>query len=78
MDLSKAIMELQSEKARIEQAIALLEGMIHKEQAEKNQQTAPIKRRGRPGRKSMGAEERQQVAARMKTYWENRRNKVES
>jgi len=75
MDLSKVIKELRSQKERIEQAIAALEE-IRGAHVERRQQPAPVK--DRRGRKSMGAEERKQVAARMKKYWANRRNKAKS
>jgi hypothetical protein len=72
MDLSKVIKELRSQKEKIERAIASLEE-IQGAHVERHQQAAPVK--DRRGRKSMGAEERKQVAARMKRYWANRRSK---
>ena len=72
MDLAHIIEELRSEKERVEQAIALLDALQGGQSPENGQ--APTKHRGR---KSMDAEERQEVAARMKKYWENRRNEVE-
>jgi hypothetical protein len=69
MDLYKAIQQLYEEKERLERVIASLEEL---------QRTAglvptlphALKRRGR---KSMAADERQEVSARMKKYWESRR-----
>ena len=57
MDLSPILLELHSEKARIEQAIALLEG-LQRDYFERHQQVGPIKHRSRSGRESMDPEER--------------------
>ena len=62
MDLYQAIQELYEEKRRLDQAIAILAGQggIHATS-------------GRRGRKSMNEEERKEVSARMKRYWDGRR-----
>lgn len=64
MDLYQAIQELYEEKRRLDQAIAVLEaqGGIH-----------AVSQPARRGRKSMNDEERREVSARMKRYWEGRR-----
>jgi len=70
MDLYKAIQELYAEKEKLERVIASLEEL---------QRTAgalpvlprPAKRRGR---KSMSANERQEVSERMRKYWAGRRD----
>ena len=65
LDLQKAIRELYEEKDRIDGVIASLEEYLQ------NNRSTPAK--GRRGRKSMGPEERQEVAARMRNYWAGRR-----
>ena len=70
MNLTEIIRTLQVEKARVEDSIAALEAL----EASKRDAVLP----GRRGRKSMGAEERQQVSERMKRYWESRRMKQAS
>lgn len=64
MDLYQAIQELYEEKRRLDQAIAVLEGQggIH-----------AVSEPTRRGRKSMNDEERREVSARMKRYWDGRR-----
>jgi hypothetical protein len=69
MDLYKTIQQLYEEKERLERVIASLEEL---------QRTAgavplPPQASKRRGRKSMTAEERQEVSERMKKYWENHR-----
>ena len=69
MDLYRTIQQLYEEKERLEHVIASLEEL---------QRTAgavplPPQSSKRRGRKSMTAEERQEVSERMKKYWENRR-----
>lgn len=69
MDLYKAIQDLYAEKEKLERVIASLEEL---------QRTAgdlPLvpKTGKRRGRKSMSAQERQEVSQRMKRYWEARR-----
>jgi hypothetical protein len=63
MDTTKVLRDLKKELARVEHALAVLE------------QRASAPRNPR-GRKSMGAEERVQVAERMKAYWERRREQA--
>ena len=70
MDLSKAIQELYAEKEKLEQAIALLEG-LQKEAIEGSGKSKTKKRRGR---KAMDPEEREEVSRRMRAYWDSRRN----
>lgn len=65
MDLTKTIEDLRREKEKLERVIASLEEL--RAAAE-----VPVKRRR--GRKFMSLAERQEVSARMKIYWENRRN----
>jgi len=68
MDLSKTIQELYTEKERIDEVIASLEQFL----AAGGQ--GPMRRRR--GRKSMGADERQVVSERMRSYWATRRQKA--
>jgi len=68
MDLFKAIAELQVEKEKLDRVIASMEELQHS----KSGQSAPGGRSPR-GRKSMGAQERLDVSARMKRYWASRR-----
>jgi hypothetical protein len=70
MDLFKLIQELKAEKERLERVIASLEELEH---ASVLNISAPPDERKRRGRRSMGAEERQEVSARMKKYWASRR-----
>lgn len=65
MQLNQILADLYREKAAIEQTIANLEALNEKQPA----QPAGNRR----GRKSMGAAERLEVAARMKRYWAGRR-----
>ncbi len=64
MDLEKAIRDLLAERDRINGIILQLELM------QKRQVAPPQKQRGR---KSMSDEERAEVSARMRQYWESRR-----
>jgi len=66
MDLQKAIRELYEEKERIDSVIASLEQYL------KTEGSVLVSKRKR-GRKSMGPEERQEVSARMRSYWAARR-----
>jgi hypothetical protein len=71
MDIVKALRELYNEKKRLDTAIALLEarkkaGLIP---------TTTKNGKGRRGRKTMSAAERQEVSKRMTLYWEARRAK---
>jgi hypothetical protein len=67
MNLVKIIKELSREKEQLDRVIASLEAL----QAA-TEMRAVI--RSRRGRKSMGAEERREVSARMKRYWAAKRN----
>jgi hypothetical protein len=72
MDLYKAIRDLYAEKERLERVIASLEELQRNAQAAKEAKTKSARR----GRKSMNSKEREEVSARMKKYWENRRKKA--
>jgi hypothetical protein len=65
MDVEKLIAELNAEIEKIKGTIARLEQLRGSSSAATNG--------SRRGRKSMGAQERQQVSERMKKYWANRR-----
>ena len=67
MNLTEIIRTLQVEKAKVEDSIAALEAL------ETGRRDVGLP--GRRGRKSMGAEERQQVSERMRRYWESRRKR---
>lgn len=69
MDLENVIRELYGQKATLEQAISLLEGLQHKAVSP----SVPLGDTKRRGRKSMDLKERQDVSARMKKYWAARR-----
>jgi hypothetical protein len=69
MDYNKIIGELYADKQRLDRVIRQLE-QIH--DAQQGADTA-LRRRSPRGRKSMGAQERQEVSRRMKSYWANRR-----
>jgi hypothetical protein len=73
MDLYKAIQDLYAEKEKLERVIASLEE-LQKSADSLPSLPKPAKRRGR---KSMSAEERQEVSERMKKYWESRRQGVD-
>ena len=60
MDIHAMIRELNEQKAKLDRTIAALEALG----------SAPTPKRR--GRKSMGEEERQQVAERMRRYWAKR------
>ena len=68
MDFLKTLRDLYARKETVERAIATLEEM-----ARDRNQSLPASSASRRGRKSMGAEERQEVSKRMKRYWETRR-----
>lgn len=70
MDLYKAIQELYAEKEKLERVIASLEEL----QRTAVDLPAIPKDSRRRGRKSMNAEEREEVSERMKRYWESRRS----
>ena len=71
MDLDKAIQDLYVEKEKLERVIASLEEL------QRAASTVPVLLASKPakrrGRKSMTSEERQEVSARMRKYWEARR-----
>ena len=71
MDLYEAIRYLTGEKKRVERLIGILESMLSDTAGS---MPAP---RSRRGRKSMSAEERQQVSERMRKYWASRRGAKE-
>lgn len=62
MDLRRLIQDLLARKAKIQKAIDELEKLV-----------AAPKTKSRRGRRSMGAQEREEVSARMKKYWEAKR-----
>jgi hypothetical protein len=68
MDIYQAIRELYEEKLKLDQVIASLEQL--QEAASALPFPEPEKRRGR---KSMSAQERREVSARMRRYWASRR-----
>ena len=68
MDVSVLLRNLYIEKENIERAIAALEAL----QGICPSQEPVSKRRGR---KAMGPEERRRVSARMKRYWDKRRER---
>jgi hypothetical protein len=72
VDLSKILHKLYAEKDGVVQAIAALEEL----RRDRAGQSLPSSKRR--GRKSMGAEERQEVSERMKRYWASRRNRRQS
>jgi hypothetical protein len=65
MDLLPILSLLQAEKEKLDRVIASLEKL----QGITPTTAVP----GRPGRKSMGEEERREVSARMKKFWAERR-----
>ena len=67
MDIAETLLQLYAEKAKLERAITALEEL-------RAARTSTGVRADSPrGRKSMGAEEREEVSRRMKRYWANRR-----
>ena len=70
MNIDGAIRDLYAEKAKLERVIAALVEM----QRNSGGDIPPLsKSPERRGRKSMGADEREEVSARMKKYWAGRR-----
>ena len=67
MDLNKTINELRAQRDKLDAAIAQLESLSSPDGLIK------AFTHSRRGRKSMGAEERREVSARMKRYWAKRR-----
>ena len=74
MDYDKIIRELYADKQRLDRAITELERLELFHKARQGVGTSH-RTRGPRGRKSMGAQERQEVSQRMKRYWANRRSK---
>jgi hypothetical protein len=72
MDIVKALRELYNEKKRLDTAITVLEARIKAGRTGLGAKPA----KGRRGRKSMSAAERQEVSRRMRLYWEARRSQV--
>jgi hypothetical protein len=70
MDIVKALRELYREKKRLDTAIASLEARL---KTARPATSGAKPRKGRRGRKSMGAAERLEVSKRMTLYWEARR-----
>ena len=72
MDLRGILQGLYAEKRRLERVITSMEAVL---------KTAPSKEGERDGvkrgRKSMASKERQEVSARMKKYWADRRKQKE-
>jgi hypothetical protein len=68
MDLYETIQNLYAEKERLERVIASLEALLGIGNVE-----GPKVKGAKRGRKSMGAKERKEVSARMKSYWDRRR-----
>jgi hypothetical protein len=66
LELAQIIQTMRAEAFRLDAAIAALENL--------GRRSAERLRTNRRGRKSMGADERLLVAARMKRYWAGRRN----
>jgi hypothetical protein len=69
MDLLRTIQELRAEKEKLDRVIASLEDLRAATKID-------ALRKSRRGRKSMGAEERREVSARMKKYWARRRTQA--
>lgn len=67
MNIREHILALRREVAQIDTVIAALERLA----------TTEFPGRSNRGRKSMGAEERKEVSARMKRYWASRKKKRE-
>jgi len=66
VDYSAILRELYSQRDKLDRAIEQLEAL---------NAGFPPAGKGRRGRKSMGAEERKEVSARMKRYWASRRKR---
>jgi hypothetical protein len=69
MELDKMLEFLYSEKEKLERVIAAMEDLHRSGSA----MPEVLRVKSRRGRKSMGAEERQDVSERMKKYWAGRR-----
>ena len=64
MDYRAILKELRNQRDKVSRAIEDLEAL---------QAGLPVTRKSNRGRKTMGAEERKEVSARMKKYWASRR-----
>ena len=69
MDFWETLSELYRERDRLTTVIRNLEALVG------GNEPGPLSRRGRKG---MSPAEREQVSARMKNYWANRRDKEKS
>ncbi len=74
MHLCKAIQELSTDKERLERVIASLEALQRGEVGVPVLTQAPKRR----GRKFMSPQEREEVSARMKKYWDARRKQQQA
>lgn len=72
MDLYDTIQHLYAEKERLEHVISSLEALLGIGQVDPQKLKA-----SKRGRKSMGVKEREEVSARMKSYWDRRRRDLE-
>jgi hypothetical protein len=72
MDLNATIRALRADRDRLAAVIAQLEALTQGKNGTHAAYKALAPRSPR-GRKSMGAEERREVSARMKRYWASRR-----
>ena len=68
MDYNKIIRELYADKQRLDRVIRELEQLDDAEQGA----GTTLRSRSPRGRKSVGAQERQEVSRRMKSYWAKR------
>jgi hypothetical protein len=68
MDLYETIQDLYAEKERLEHVIASLEALLGVGKPD-----VPKLSGAKRGRKSMSPTEREEVSARMKSYWDRRR-----
>ena len=68
MDLYDTIQNLYTEKERLERVISSLEALLGISKVDPQKLRA-----SKRGRKSMDAKEREEVSARMKSYWDRRR-----
>ena len=75
MDLQDTIRQLEMEKERIEAALAGLKQLQNGNGDLNGVMANHGSRKSSRGRKSMGAQEREEVSLRMKKYWAGRRSK---
>jgi hypothetical protein len=73
MDLYETIQDLYAEKERLERVIASLEALLGI-----GNPNLPKLKGAKRGRKSMSASEREEVSARMKNYWDRRRQQAKA